>query len=156
MESQVSTLSPILKALHKQWVITMAKFLVLFVSCYIVYEHLTTGGLWLKLAEKLSNVDTSNPFFLLALFLLPFNWGIESLRWRDLARKIEPVSIGQAVVGVLTGVALGFVTPSFLGDYAGRTLQLQTRARARSAGSLILNSASQFIVTYFFGCIGLL
>ena len=132
------------------------KSVVLFASCYLVYHHLSSGKLWDKLWLQLATIDTFHPFFVGALLLLPLNWGLESLRWKELANKIEPVSYWQAVEGVLTGLALGFVTPSFLGDFAGRTLQLQTRARARSAGSLVVNSASQFIVTYVFGCMGML
>jgi len=112
--------------------------------------------LWFKLFVLLSRIDLGNPLLLTALVLLPINYGIEALRWKNLASKIEPITFLQALQGTLTGIALGFITPSYIGEYAGRTLSLQSRARARSAGSLLVNSASQFLVTFVFGGVGLL
>jgi uncharacterized membrane protein YbhN (UPF0104 family) len=96
------------------------------------------------------------PLLLLAVLLLPLNWGAEALKWQFLARKLEPISWWEALQGVVTGVALGFWTPQIIGDYAGRTLQLQTVGRSRSAGAIMLSNASQFIVSYVIGCAGLL
>jgi len=156
MKSQVSTLPSIIKVLHKPWLLMVLKAGVLLGSCYLVYAHLSTDNLWEKLYLQLIQIEVSNPLIVFALLLLPANWGIEAWRWKELANKIEQVSYWQAAEGVLTGVALGFVTPSFIGDFLGRTFQLHTKARNRTAGSLVVNSASQFIVTYFFGCIGIL
>jgi len=121
-------------------------------------------GVWFQLGEKdllhklfgeLQLLQGFQPLLLFALLLIPFNWGLEALKWQFLARKLEPITWFEALEGVVTGVALGFWTPQFIGDYAGRTLQLQTTGRSRSAGALMLSNASQFIVSFVVGCMGL-
>lgn len=60
--------------------------------------------------------------FSLSLMLVPVNWFLESLKWRLLMQPFIKIYPGEAFRTVLAGLALGIVTPSRIGEYAGRIL----------------------------------
>jgi hypothetical protein len=138
------------------WLGWLLKIALFAGSIWGVWYQLGQKDLLHKLYSELGLLIGFQPLLLLAVLLLPLNWGAEALKWQFLARKLEPISWWEALQGVVTGVALGFWTPQIIGDYAGRTLQLQTVGRSRSAGAIMLSNASQFIVSYVIGCAGLL
>jgi uncharacterized membrane protein YbhN (UPF0104 family) len=93
---------------------------------------------------------------LAALLLLPFNWGLEAMKWRYLIQKVEKINFWRAYEGVVAGVTMGFVTPHSLGDYAARILCLSSPGRAQGVGAVFLCRISQFYITLYFGSIALL
>lgn len=92
---------------------------------------------------------------LLALALIPLNWGLEALKWRLLSGKVERISLGQAYRAVLVGICLGFITPNRLGDYAGRILELRSRQRLQALGAVFLGRFCQLLITLTAGSGGL-
>jgi hypothetical protein len=56
---------------------------------------------------------------LLALALVPVNWGLEAWKWHRLAGTWSR-TFGRSLRAVLVGLTLGFATPNRVGDYAGR------------------------------------
>ncbi|MBC7892981.1 MAG: flippase-like domain-containing protein [Sphingobacteriaceae bacterium] len=93
-------------------------------------------------------------WLLLTLLLTPLNWSLEALKWRDLARKIQPVRFRDALEGVLAGLSFGFATPANLGDYAGRLLNLNTNRRLENLGAALLGNGAQYLVTLLGGTLG--
>jgi len=92
---------------------------------------------------------------LLALALVPVNWGLEAWKWCRLARHLEPVSFGRGLRAVLVGLTLGFATPNRVGDYAGRILELKSR-RVSALGAVFLGRYCQLVATVLAGGAGLL
>jgi hypothetical protein len=84
---------------------------------------------------------------LLILSLVPVNWLLESVKWKLLAGKVEPISLGRSFSGILYGVCLGFVTPRRTGEIAGRALVLQPGHRLRGMLVNTAGSLSQLGVT---------
>ncbi|MEX2590199.1 MAG: hypothetical protein WD334_08335, partial [Chitinophagales bacterium] len=67
-----------------------------------------------------------NVLFLLgALFLMPVNWILESLKWKMLMQRIEPLTFTNSFRSVLSGVTFTMFTPNRIGEYAGRFLFLK-------------------------------
>ncbi len=98
----------------------------------------------------------SRPLMLLVVFaLMPLNWTFESLKWRFLAKKVVKLSFWQALKGVMSGLALGFITPHGLGDYIGRVGQLSSKRRTRLIGAVLISRSVQMIPTIGFGAVGL-
>lgn len=93
-------------------------------------------------------------FLVGATLLMPVNWGLETLKWYKLVQKVEAIGYWKAYTGVLTGLSLGFITPHSIGDYFGRILQLEDKERSRAIGAVLLSRTSQFLITLFFGVIG--
>ena len=91
----------------------------------------------------------------LALLLVPLNWGLEAWKWWRLARHLEPVSFRRSFRAVLVGLTLGFVTPNRVGDYAGRIMELKSR-RLDALGAVFLGRYCQLVATVAAGTLGLL
>lgn len=90
----------------------------------------------------------------LVMLLTPLNWACESRKWQLLAQKIENISFFQALKGVLSGLALGFIMPNNVGDAAGRVLSLKSAKRLTGVGAALLSNGLQFYVSLFFGTLG--
>ncbi len=90
----------------------------------------------------------------LTVALIPLNWSLEALKWRDLVRKIQPLRFREAMTGVLAGLSLGFATPANLGDYAGRLLNLNSNRRLENIGAALLGNGAQYFVTLLGGTLG--
>lgn len=115
------------------------------------------GNLMQQWDELLLHWEKGDKFFLLVIALLaPINWLLESVKWKLLLRKIEPVSLKKAFASTLTGIAVSLVTPNKLGDFAGRILYLDNKNKLRAAIAVLVSNLSQTIVTCFFGIAGII
>lgn len=88
------------------------------------------------------------------LLLVPFNWALESLKWRQLAKKVVPVSFRDAFRGTLTGLAIGVAAPAQLGDTIGRIAALRSDKRLQAIGAAIVSNGIQFYVSVVGGAFG--
>ncbi|MFC6999457.1 lysylphosphatidylglycerol synthase domain-containing protein [Rufibacter roseus] len=88
---------------------------------------------------------------IMALLLLPLNWGVEAFKWQYLSGKIEKLSFWSAYKAVLVGLSLGFITPNRVGDYAGRILTLHKKNRADAIGAILLGRLCQLYATLLVG-----
>jgi len=98
-------------------------------------------------------VGPALPWFLLALALVPINWGLESAKWRRLLRNLEPVGAQTAFSAVLSGVTLGLFTPNRIGEYGGRLLYLEPRHRWTGVPLSLVGSYAQNLITLFAGLV---
>lgn len=93
----------------------------------------------------------SNIWLLLALLLMPINWGLESIKWRILLRPVEKISFSKSFVGVLAGMSVAIFTPNRTGDYLGRIWVLERKNRAAGVSITITGSLAQSTVTFIVG-----
>ena len=112
-----------------------------------------TAAAWQKLLATALG-GAGRPAVLVALALVPVNWGLEAWKWHRLARHLEPVSFAKSLRAVLVGLTLGFATPNRVGDYAGRILEM-TSNRTRALGAVFLGRYCQLVATVLAGGAGL-
>lgn len=93
--------------------------------------------------------------FWLAVILVFFNWGTESMKWRLLLKPLETITFSRAFKSVLSGVTLSVNTPNRIGEYGGRLLYVSEGNRLKSIPLSIAGSISQLIITLFSGSIAL-
>ncbi len=74
------------------------------------------------------------------------NWAIESYKWWFMVKNIEELTYRTAIKSVLTGLAIGFITPNRLGDFPGRAIQFKAPERGKVILMNLLSGYSQFIV----------
>ncbi|MFO7869232.1 MAG: lysylphosphatidylglycerol synthase domain-containing protein [Bacteroidales bacterium] len=135
-----------------------AKFL------WFVLKLLITAGAWWYLYITIVSSTEGIEFqpiagdeiiyFVLLFVLLFVNWGLEAYKWRVLVSVFQKISFLRALKGTLMGLAIGFITPSRIGDIGGRAVVLKYGRKkaivATSVGGLV-----QLCVTVLFGIIGL-
>jgi hypothetical protein len=93
-----------------------------------------------------------NLFIIILLFILMMvNWGIETFKWQQLAKDIEPTSFIKALKSVLSGLSFSLLIPNNFGDYVGRMAYMEEGNRLRSIASTIVASISQLLVTAIAG-----
>ncbi|MBF9237182.1 flippase-like domain-containing protein [Hymenobacter sp. BT683] len=134
------------------------KVLVTLLTLGFLYNSIfaapDTAAAWRTLlATSLSGAGRTP--VLLALALVPVNWGLEAWKWYRLARHLEPVTFGRSLRAVLVGLTLGFATPNRVGDYAGRIIELKSR-RVSALGAVFLGRYCQLVATVLAGVAGLL
>lgn len=141
----------------RELLFTGSKFLVLLLLLFFLYRSVLAPArvqdferVWDALWGR------GNFFLVLALLLVPVNWGLEAFKWWLLANKLEQVSWWRAFRAVMVGLTLGFVTPNRVGDYAGRILELKSRRRGSAIGAILLGRLSQLLLTVLAGSAGLL
>jgi len=129
--------------------------MLVVVLVYIGIELFQTQGLKAQFQELAFTIPLWHPVYIVLILLMPLNWTLEAIKWKALLKPVMKVSLGAAIKGVLTGVALGFVTPHSLGDYVGRIGQLQAQNRLESVGAILLGRGAQFLATLGFGLFGM-
>jgi len=95
-------------------------------------------------------------WFLLLLVLMGINWMLEAVRWKKLTRGIQDISLYQSLQAVLSGIAIGLLTPKRIGDVGGRCMMMKPENRSRGLMAFGLGSLLQSGVTLLFGTFSLL
>lgn len=96
--------------------------------------------------------EAYSPFILAALTLLPLNLLLDAAKWRLLvSRACEPVSFREALGSVFAGIALGFVTPARVGEYAGRVFYLKN---GRKGLLLVLSAIDRMYSVWIYFLVG--
>lgn len=126
-------------------------FAVVWCLCNIISSENFQREIFLRsLQQALGQAPIVFFFSFLLMFL---NWSLEAGKWQLLVGKIEKIPFSEALKGVVAGLGLGLLVPQGIGDYAGRTLRLQSRERFRSAGAFLFGNSVQLFTALFFGCI---
>ncbi len=125
--------------------------------CYSIYSQVRKQpGLetsWKHIRNSFSSSMVWNLVGVFALMIV--NWGIESVKWRMVVRKIQKVSFLTAFKAVLSGVSFSVTTPNRVGEYLGRILYMEEGKRLKAISLTITGSISQLIITLGMGLVGL-
>jgi hypothetical protein len=143
----------------KRYGLLFFKALIGLGTFYFLFKAVFNEGMaaaeWLSRLWNAFRQGAGGPI-LLALALIPVNWGLEAVKWQLLSRQVEPISLVKACRAVLVGTCLGFITPNRVGDYAGRILELKSRQRLEALGAVFLGRFCQLLLTLTAGSVGLI
>ncbi|AHM59403.1 hypothetical protein D770_05700 [Flammeovirgaceae bacterium 311] len=156
---QFSTLSSLKTTALAKYVTLGLKVCVLLGMLYFVgtklWQHQDSmQRMLLQLREGWSS--PANSWAVVALLLVPLNWLLEAVKWKILAQRVIPASLGRCVQAVLAGLCLGMFTPRSLGDYAGRILVHGGAEKVRLVGAVLINRIVQTLCTLVGGIAGIL
>lgn len=88
----------------------------------------------------------------LSIILVFVNWGLESVKWWLIARKIDPeVTLKSSIKSVIIGVLFSMATPFRLGEYGGRVLASNKDHSVSLLSAHFLNSILQLAFLGIFG-----
>lgn len=148
------------KIKDKKWWKILAiglKVLVFVLLFWSIYKELSQRSELSQIWEEFQKNLNGNPFFwLLALVLMPLNWGLESRKWQLLIQKIEKLSFVQSIRAVCCGITLSMFTPNRTGDFGGRVLLLKNAKRLEGIAITLVGSLSQLIAAVFIGLVSTL
>lgn len=94
--------------------------------------------------------------FVIVLFGMLINWGLESLKWQYLLRKIHLIGFFTSFKAVISGLTISIWMPNRMGEYLGRILYVPIDKSIKVILSTIIGSISQLITTIIFGSAALI
>jgi hypothetical protein len=94
-------------------------------------------------------------FLIIALFLVPLNWGIESFKWKLITAPIEKINIYTAMKSVYSGVCLGNLAPGRSTEFIAKIFFFEPHNRSKITVLHFVNGLIQFSITVLIGLIAL-
>ncbi|RYG06952.1 MAG: hypothetical protein EOO07_28300 [Chitinophagaceae bacterium] len=85
--------------------------------------------------------------------LMLFNWGLESVKWKQLIKRVEQISLWRAIESVFCGLTWAVFTPNRLGEYGGRVFFLSPKRRIIGIVAMTVGNIGQLVLTNVFGAI---
>jgi len=88
--------------------------------------------------------------------LVPFNYLLEALKWQSFLNEIRPIRLSTAMLAICRGVSIGIITPARIGEYLGRSINLDSdEERYQSIMATLLGSIAQNLITIIAGVIAI-
>jgi hypothetical protein len=125
------------------------KTIVFIFSVYYIVSKIEDARGIVNVGELLQKSNTF--YFILALCLVPVNWGLEAVKWKYLIKKTEPISFSIALKSVLSGVSISIFTPNRVGEFAGKVFYLKTAEKVKATVASFIGSSLQLLVTILTG-----
>jgi len=115
---------------------------------YIVYRYFYSDLRIKELWENTEQIFTTSSILPLAviLLLMPLNWLLEALKWREGLKPVHTLNIKQSFMSVFQGITLGIITPARVGEYGGRILYLDAKHRIPGVASTFICSIYQNLI----------
>lgn len=126
--------------------------LLLLGSLWWEFNHTENlGTLW---STFLNHLQTSNGALLAgAIVLMPLNWFVETLKWRQYVLRFEPISLKRALLAVWVGVSFSLFTPNRIGEYGGRVLFIRPQNRWKAVLINLIGNYSQYLILLSLGSV---
>lgn len=109
---------------------------------------------WLRIKQSLQSYKII--YLVLAILLIPINWGLEALKWQYSVRPVHRISFLQAFKATLSGVSVSVTMPNRVGEYLGRMMYLPEGSRLKTISVTLVGSFAQLLITIIAGTIGLI
>jgi len=115
-----------------------------FFIAYSIFKQIEAG-------KDAHIIDFDLITIILVFLLMPVNWLVESIKWKQLTSVIQPLSLWSSLKSVLSGLSVSMMTPNRIGDFAGRILILSPENRAKGAMATLIGSCAQMLAIAAFG-----
>jgi hypothetical protein len=132
-----------------KWIILPCLAVYLLYSIY--NQIINKPQAWEQLAQSIKQQGWLLPIII--VLLMPLNWLIEIIKWKNIIKPLHPVSFTNATKAVLSGIAISVNTPNRVGEFGGRLLYLPVGKRMQSIPISITASISQLLVTLVCGTV---
>lgn len=111
-----------------------------------------------KTAFLASTFTSAKAWMLLlaCLLMVPFNWGIESYKWRFITTPVEALSLKRAMASVYAGVCAGNLAPGRATEFLAKIFFFQPANRPSVTLLHFVNGMFQLSVTLLLGLIAVL
>lgn len=139
---------------HKIKKILVSSILILLSYSFILYKIAEFRELK-ELLFLIGNYSLSDLLLLaIVLFLMIFNWSVETIKWRVLINEIQYFSFKKAFQIVFAGITIGIFTPNRVGEIGGRVMFIEKGKRTLGVLATGIGSFAQFITSITAGVLG--
>jgi hypothetical protein len=131
------------------------KLIIILLFCWIIYNEFVIENRFIDLKNTLDRYSTVQVIsgFSMLLIMTSFNQIIEALKWKELRKTKENLSVAQALKVVFAGNLLAFVTPARIGEYGGRAFFSNSEHRISALFDNYIASFSQNAWNFIFGAV---
>ncbi len=143
---------------YKKISIILIKVLLAILLFYLLWKQINNKTTWEEIISLYKSGFKEGRFkwFLLALLLVPINWGTEVFKWKKVIRKVYPITLILSTKAVLLGIVFSMYTPNRVGEYGGRVVLLKSK-RWDAFFATMMGSISQIAAnTFWSGCLSLM
>lgn len=120
------------------------KWAILVLAYGFLFYKLSTFDNYYDFINQMKSPDCLQLLWLLlTLVLLPLNWLLESVKWRELISDLEQISLARSLQTILSGITTGFFTPNRIGEYPGRAVFLHSGSRVPAIALGFVGSLAQ-------------
>ena len=134
--------------------IVISAILILLSYSFIIYKIADFNELK-ELLVLISNYSLSDLLLLaIVLFLMFFNWSVETIKWKSLINEIQYFSFSKAFKIVFAGITIGIFTPNRVGEIGGRAIFMEKGKRTYGVLATGIGSFAQFITSIIAGILG--
>jgi hypothetical protein len=143
---------------RKKIISTAIKILIGIGSFIIVYLRLKTEFTAEKISILLHAFLSQRGFiiFIICLFFILVNWGIEAFKWLLITKPIEKINYITASKSVYSGICLGNLAPGRATEFIAKIIFFKPENRAKITVLHFINGMFQLSVTYLIGLSALL
>ncbi len=143
------------KLKHKKILSFTLKTLIVIISYFYIYKKISQYNFDELLYYQ--NFTNYNKLTLLifTIILMPLNWFVEAVKWKDLIKKIQEISKLKSIEAVLIGSTFAIFTPNRIGELGGRVIVLEKENRYSGVFSTAVGSISQMLTTIINGIIAI-
>ena len=133
------------------------RIISLVIIAYFIYAEVFVNRDVQDLVDYLLHGRSTHLFWLIAAIgLMPFNWLLETAKWRFLMLNLQSISFFRAFKATLAGTTVSLFTPNRVGGFVGRILFLQPENRYRASLLSIWNNLAQLLISLSVGTIALI
>ncbi|KAA3652528.1 MAG: hypothetical protein DWP98_00975 [Bacteroidetes bacterium] len=86
-----------------------------------------------------------------AICLMPINWILETIKWRNLVIEVQRIDFLEAIQSVLAGILLSLLTPNRIGELGGKLIYIKKENRTTVLYLNTVSSISQLLITCIIG-----
>ena len=142
----------------KKIISTGLKIVIVSLAFLFIYNKLSDNKSLTDFQDLTRSLSVTRVYItLLVVFLLMLlNWFIESLKWKYLLQRIEPVTLWKSIESVFCGLTWAIFTPNRIGEYGGRMFFLPPAKRVLGAIAMVVGAIGQMVITNVMGAIALL
>ncbi len=140
-------MSTVLTYKKTTFLVLIFKTIVFLGMLWLIYDKLWLPNQQIGYFDHLISVANNGylPYLIICILLAPLNWLVESKKWWLLVSPFQSLTWSQTAAAILSGITLGVLTPSRLGEYGGRLMHIREGHRGQALYAHFMGSLSQNI-----------
>lgn len=123
----------------------LLKFIVLAIIVLLIWRQILDGDTIAFTDHFRERLHKGHYLIYLVVLtvIMPINWILEGRKWQLLMAPFENISLKKAIKIIVSGVAVGIVTPGRIGEYAGRLVASDPTQKTEVITATLLGSIAQ-------------